>query len=295
MNLKEVLENIMKDKIQNEIEPQYGALSSSNAVLYDITTQRYLSESSDHCPRMALARRQYNLQEEKSIKAYISNNVGRQVEEFFKGLLKDNLQFVSEEEAQVKIELDGEILLTSRPDAIINYLGALHAVELKSIQSNTTAKSVLVDNTPKLGALIQLVINMYGHSIDSGFIVYIAPAWYKGQFYGRRDTWRTEPEIKTFFVDSNLTTGEKESMYLVEGRKSIVSVDRLLDGAIEYLRAIKSGVLPSKPKWVNIWGDKADFDGCGFCPFQSSCERADALQDVGIENWVTNIKKGLEV
>jgi hypothetical protein len=271
MDLKQILENKIKIKINAEKSSQIAALSGSNALLYD--GFNFESESSDHCPRVALMRRVANIQEEKDIKSFISNNHGRTFEDFLRNVLSiesdDNLQIMEEEEVEVKLEDDyGNLLLTARPDKFIKYNDNIYPVEVKTIQSNSTAYYVFIKNKPKLGALIQIAIYLIGHNKKEGFILYCASNWFSG--FAGKTRWKVDPQIKTFKIE--LINGD----IYCDGIVTIVSYEKIIHGSYKFLDLQTTNTLPNRPVFLDSIGEPASYSGCAYCFASDTCDVADS-------------------
>jgi hypothetical protein len=273
MDLIKILENKAKYKISLE-NNQIGTLSGSNALLFDGNV--FEAESNDHCPRIALLRRVGGLQEKKEIKSFISNHHGRTFETFLSELLKietnDNniIEFMEEEEVEVKLEDDiGNLLLTARPDKIIKYKDILYPVEIKTIQSNTSAYSVFIKNKPKLGALIQIAIYLIGHQLNKGFILYCASNWFNG-YYGKT-RWKVDPSFKTFEIE--LIDGD---IYCNEV-KTIVNYNKIIQGCYKFIEHKNNNTIPERPLWKDLGGEHASYSGCTYCFASAACDEADIV------------------
>lgn len=274
MNLNEILENKIKFIIEKSKENQINALSGSNALLFD--GYNFEAESSDNCPRVALLRRFGGIQEEKSIKSYISNTHGRTFEDFFRDVLKINnddnniLEFMEEEQVQVKIEDDqGNVLLTARPDKIVKFKDILYPIEIKTIQSNSTAYQIFIKEKPKFGALLQLAIYMYGHKLEKGFLLYCASNWFSG-FAGKGKQWKVEPSFKIFDVEIN-----KDGFIYYNDIKTVINFDKIIQGSYQFLNYKNTNKIPNRPVWINSVGDPAQYDGCTYCFARETCEFVD--------------------
>lgn len=274
MNLYEVLVNKIEFFIKNSKENQIKSLSGSNALLFD--GYSFEAESSDNCPRLALLRRVGGLQEEKSVKNFISNTHGRTFEDFFRDVLKIDddknnvLEFMEEEQVEVKIEDDcGNTLITARPDKIIKYKDTLFPIEIKTIQSNSTAYQVFIKEKPKLGALLQLAIYMYGHKLKKGFLLYCASNWFAG-FAGKGKNWKVEPSLKIFDVEL-----KEDNFIYCNTIKSIINIDKIIQGSYEFLNYKNTNKIPNRPIWVNSVGEPAQYDGCTYCFAKDACDFVD--------------------
>lgn len=270
MDLIKILEDRIKHKISLE-KSQIAPLSGSNALLFD--GQIFEAESSDHCPRMALIRRVGDIQE-KNIKGYISNTHGRTFETVLSDLLKtqlndnDIIEFMEEEEVEVKLEDDlGNILLTARPDKIVKYKDILYPIEVKTIQSNTSAYSVFIKNKPKLGALIQIAIYLIGHNLNKGFLLYCASNWFNG-FYGK-SRWKVDPSFKTFLIELI------DNDIYCNGIKTIVNYNKIIQGSYEFIKHKTDKTIPERPHWVDLGGESISYSGCTYCFASSVCDEAD--------------------
>lgn len=258
--LKIIFDNIEK-KIKKEKTNQIGPLSGSNALLWD--GFRFESDSIDHCPRMALLRRVADVQPDKSITSYLSNKHGRYFEDLFRTLI-DNIEFVEEEEAAVCLEDgQGNIILTARPDKILKIDNVLYPVEIKTIQSPSTAYWIFIKNKPKLNALIQVAVYMIGHNLSQGFILYAATNWFKG--YAGRTAWSIQPGFKLFEVT------QKEGVFYVEGKETIVTVNKIINGAYQFMEHKSNNTLPPIPDFVDIYGEYYNTSSCDFCIFKGVC------------------------
>lgn len=285
MDLKKILENKMEMQIKKETSNQIAALSGSNALLYDGFT--FESESSDHCPRVALLRRASNLQEKKDIKGFISNNHGRTFEDFLRKILSvetdDKLEIMEEEEVEVKLEDDkGNLLLSARPDKVIKYAGEIYPVEVKTIQSNSTAYYVFIKNKPKLGALIQIAIYLIGHKKNVGYILYCASNWFAG--FAGKTRWKVDPQIKTFKIEL------KDGDIYCDGIKTIVSYDKIIHGAYKFLEFKQTNALPNRPVFLDSIGESAAYSGCEYCFASEVCDAADT-QDFNLMDFFNRIKE----
>lgn len=272
MDLIKVLEDRVKQRIKNENSSQIGPLSGSNALLFD--DYHFESEGPDHCPRFALLRRAGNIQEEKSIKSFISNNHGRTFEDFLKTVLNveihnENFEFLEEEEVEVKLEDEyGNTILTARPDKVIKYKNSIYPIEIKTIQSNSTAYSVFIKNKPKLGALIQIAIYLIGHQLTKGFVLYCASNWFGG--FAGRTRWKVEPSFKVFEIE--LLNGD----IYCNKVKTIVNYNKIIKGCYRFIDSQNKNELPPRPVWVDVEGGGSDYVGCTYCFACNACDYADA-------------------
>lgn len=284
MDLKKKLEDNIYSIIEKEARSQIGTLSGSNALLYD--EYGFDAESSDHCPRIALLRRVANVQAPKQVQGYLSNQHGRLFEDLLKTILSEDpdLQFQAEEEVEVILEDDvGNKLLTARPDAIFRYEGILYALEVKTIQSATTAYSVCIKQKPKLGAVIQLAIYLLGHELKTGFLLYAVTNWHSG--FAGKTRWKVTPKLEVFEC-----TYEHGDVY-VNGVPTIVSKSKLIQGSYEFIRCRDKNTLPNRPHWVDVWGDPATYDGCGFCEFKNVCDKFDEEHNTNLDEFFNECKK----
>lgn len=285
MTISDQLNKAMTLAIEKEERSQIGPLSGSNGLLYDGID--FEAESSDHCPRVALLRRVGDIQQKRNIKALLSNTHGRIYEQFLTNLLTQftNIEFKSEEDAEVILEDEnGNIILTARPDWIIKSEEQLIPLEMKTIQSNSSAYSVCIKGKPKLGAAIQLISYMYGHSSSKGLLVYAVANWFGG--FAGKTRWSIEPQIKIF--DCELTDG----ILYYNDNKSIVTVEKLLQGSYEFLKCKTNNTIPKRPMWIDINGSIATYSGCSLCPFSLTCDKADKM-DLKLDEFFIEAQKGL--
>lgn len=263
--IKALLEDCIKESIKDSTEDQRGCLTGSNALLWD---KCFVAESSDNCARIALLRRVANIQEPKSVKSFISNNHGRTFEDFLRVILSvknNDIQWVEEEEAQVILEdSNGRVLITARPDKVCRYKGQVFPIEVKTVQSNTTAYSIFIKNKPKLGALLQLAIYMHGHNLNTGYLLYCASNWFSG-FAGKGNRWSVEPSFKVF------TAEWKESVLFCDGIETVITVNKILNGCYEFLNCKENNILPEIPIWKDYKGETAAYDGCSYCFMKDVC------------------------
>ena len=275
MDLKAFIENEINKKIEKDKFSQIDSLSGSNALLYD--GYNFETEDTDHCPRIALLRRSGDIQEKRQVKSFLSNMHGRLFEDLLRNTILSNssLKFIQEEEAKITIyDQFNNIILTARPDLIIKYEENNYAVEIKTIQSNRTAYQVFIKDKPKLNALIQLAIYMFGHNIETGYILYATTTWHSG--FAGRQKWNVEPQLKVF----NITHNKEDDFFYCNGIKTIVSSEKLLHGGIRFLGLIKDDLVPEKPLWRDVYGNTIPYEGCTYCSFKNICDgRIDSLKE----------------
>ena len=285
MNLKELLEDGIYKVIEKEKTSQIGALSGSNALLYD--GENFLAENNDHCPRVALLRRVGGIEAPRSVKNFLSNKHGRKFEDLLRDILgvDKDISSIEEEEAEVVLKDEqGNTILTARPDKILNYQGKTYAVEVKTVQSNHNAHQIFIKEKPKLGALTQLAIYMYGHQITEGFLLYAITTWHSG-FAGKGNKWTIEPTLKVFEV-----TEKEDGYFYYNNKKSIVAIDKILQGAHVFLYHKQNNTIPPVPNWVDIEGNFITFTGCTYCPFKNVCENAHYMN---LEQFISAAKEEL--
>lgn len=285
MDLIQILEKKIKKQINLEKINQIAPLSGSNTLLYD--GFNFESEGSDHCPRVALMRRVGGLQEQKDIKGFISNNHGRTFEDFLRKILaietEDKLEIVEEEEAEIKLEdTKGELLLTARPDKVIKFQDKIYPIEVKTIQSNSTAYYVFIKEKPKLGALIQIAIYLIGHNLEEGFILYCASNWFSG--FAGKTRWKVDPQMKTFRIQ--LVDGD----IYCNGIKTIVNYNKIIQGSYKFLELKTTNTLPNRPVFLDSLGEEVNYSGCEYCFASDACDVAD-VQDFNLIEFFTRIKE----
>lgn len=283
--LKQLLNDAVNNQLNREKVSQLGTLSSSNALLFD--GENFESEDADHCPRVALLRRQGDVQEDRDLAAYLSNTHGRLFETQIKTILSsiNNLCWFAEEEATVEIEAGGHLILTSRPDFVMQYNNKINVLEFKTVQSNSTAYQIFIKEKPKLNAAIQLTINLFGHGAVEGNIVYAVNNWFGG--FAGKTRWKVTPSLKIF--DCELTNGN----FYCNDKMSIVTVDKLMAGALEFIRLIKTNTVPPRPNWLDINGEPASYNGCTYCPFKTVCDRYDQQNLVELDNFMNDCREEL--
>jgi len=282
--LHDLLEKNIKELILNETKSQVATLSGSNALMWD--GYIFEAESSENCPRTALLRRVGDAQKSRTVKDFISNTHGRLFEDLFKKILSLNVEFMEEEEVEVFIEDElGNKLITARPDKIIKYNGVVYPIETKTIQSSSTAYQVFKKEKPKLGALLQLAIYMYGHNLQTGFLLYCASNWFSG-FAGKGNSWKLEPSFKIFTVEK-----KEDGYFYFDDKKSIVTVDKIIKGSYEFLKYKNSNKLPPRPTWTNVYGEPAQYDGCTYCNSKSICDEFEGYNDFSLRDFFTKNKE----
>lgn len=282
-DLQQGIEFLIKKELENR--QNKGNLTGSNALLFD--GFNFEAEKSGNCPRIALLRRGAGIQEPKSIDSWISNNHGRSLEDLLRTILgqnydgKEPIVFKEEEDALVSFEDEnGEILLTARPDKVAYIGGNIYPIEVKTVQSNTTAYYVFIKNRPQLGALIQIAIYMLGNNVKEGIVLYCASNWFYG--FAGKTMWKVTPGFKQINV-----TLEGGDLYF-EGEKSIVSAEKIFGGANEFKRCLAYNQLPAKPQWLDASGELAKNSGCNFCFFNSVCEEFDATNNTNLSEFFTS-------
>lgn len=271
--IQDLLEKAIKSRIEEDKSDQIGPLSSSNALLHD--GYNFISEDSSHCPRYAMLRRIANIQEDKSEASFISNMHGRTFEQVLRDLLytgfdkKPPTELFHEEEALIEYkDEDGNIVLTARPDEVGFIADRKIALEVKTIQSNNTAYGVFIKEKPKMGALLQVAINMSGHECKEGYILYCASNWFSG--FAGKTRWKVNPSFKIYSIVV------KNDLFYCENKPTIVSLDDILRGAFKFQECKFKDILPAKPLWRDIHGDVAKYEGCEYCFAKEKCLKADA-------------------
>ncbi len=287
MDLKEKLESLITEEIKSRVTSQSGPLSGSNALIYD--GYNFESEDSDHCPRMALLRRVGDVQETKPLKTFLSNRHGRAVEELVKSLLSrdSEIEFMAEEEVEVKLEDTKNTLLTARPDLIIKYKDEIYPIELKTVQSGSTAFSIFIKEKPKLGALIQLAIYLYGHQKNKGYLLYICSNWFSG-YAGKGNRWTVEPSIKVFEVEV-----KEDGYYYYNNIKSLLNFQKIIQGSYKFLELKEKEILPERPVWLDINGEVPNYKGCTYCFAASACDYMDTMQNTNLMDFFHKAKESL--
>lgn len=294
MDLNNILNAGIENLISEQQTNQLGNLTGSNALLFNVKISAFEAESNSHCPRVALLRREANVQEPTSQQSFLSNTHGRLFEDLLRSILLNSgvngLEYLEEEEAEIRItDLDGTEILTARPDKILKLYDKILPVEVKTIQSANTAHSVFIENKPKLGALIQLSIYMYGHKVDEGYLLYAASNWFSGYNFSNRQKWTINPSIKLFHCEL------KNNKVYFEGKESLVTIDKILQGVSAYEFHKKINVLPDRPLWKDVYGDPAKFDGCFYCKFNPVCTRYDNLQKIELKEFFNDCRKEIEI
>lgn len=288
--LYSLVEEAIKQAIRDHKESQIGPLSGSNALVWDSSSICCWAEDTSNCPRIALLRRVADVQEDKKIESWLSNMFGRQFEEFLRNLrLPPEYVVVEEHEAQVRLvdEKGHEVVLVARPDKLIKntITGQIWPVEIKTIQSNTTAHKVVISGVPKLGAVIQIVIYMYGHNLIEGELLYCIPNWFSGYDFNTKQKWKVYPGFKSFRVC--LVDGHVE----IDGKRTPLTVNKILMGAYSFLLSKGENRLPARPNWADVFAQPAQYNNCHFCPFSSVCDRFDNLQNTNLSEFFDACRK----
>lgn len=281
LKLEELLLKAINEKIKSEEKRDIGNLSGSNGLLFD--DYNFEAERSDNCPRLALARRVIGVKEPRTVASWLSNNHGRTFEDLLRKILsydfpdKPEITFKEEEEVEVFFKDENDnILLSARPDKVAYINGQKFPIEVKTVQSSTTAYYIFIKERPHVGALIQLAIYMMGHNVKKGYLLYCQSTWFYG-FAGRGNSWKIAPGFKIFEIE------EINGEFFYNKKKTVVTSEKILKGAREFLNLQNNNKLPSRPIWIDSKGEVAKYGGCAYCFFKETCNKMEEENETKLD------------
>jgi hypothetical protein len=259
---------------------------------------KFTIDGASHCPRQAICRKR-GIETRPSIKNLLSWKYGRAWEELMKRWIEKanyaGLSYIAEEDALIQFysfKEEEKRIYTARPDLLITYNTWRFPVECKSVQSESTGKAALIDNKPKLGAVMQMNSAMVYHECDIGFTLYGLMTWLSGYDFATKSRFKLEPSFNTHYFERH-----KDGNKLVyNGINTIVSTESLADGLALLESLDADGVLPTeRPISVDLFGHKAGYDQCTYCDFRTVCDQYGKKDTIEIEDFIDRLKMEVNV
>ena len=287
LSLKEIIERGVtnyKDRDRDTEADAANVIRGSNTPL--LYNGDFVCDAAAHCPRLGLARMLHLPTDfPKTFKDLASHAYGRAMEALVKDLIiaadVEGLATAEEEGYAVKVQdAEGNVIYSARPDLVVFYNGVpLYPCEFKSIQSDNTAQVIYQQNTPKMGACLQIAAQMHFHDIEAGEIMYIQGHYIAGFSMKTKAKYKFDPGYKIFDVRF-----DAEGTLMLGTKPTIINRHNLESGISLLNEMYRHGEMPAKrPMSLDIFGRAAPYDCCNYCSYGSMktgvCTRAENIED----------------
>lgn len=292
-SIKELLErglyNWTDDNADKEADASSVIRGSNTPLIYD---GKFVTDGADHCPRIAIARKMgLPTSHPKTARDLLSHSYGRATEALIKDLILrskvEGLTTREEEDYKVVLEFEGRPIYSARPDLILLYNDKPYkACEFKSVQSNSTAEAAFITKEPKLGACIQVAVQMHFHDIPEGEIVYALAHWVDGYSFATKTKFKMEPSVATFVCRFN-----DEGWLTVNGKTTIINREHIEAGILVAYQAWQAGeLIEQRPLPMKAFGKPMPYSPCDYCIYGTKntnvCNRAEGFADgLKLENF----------
>jgi hypothetical protein len=290
------LEEMHKRHIQHDVEVKdVNCISGANTPYYE--SGEFFSEDSDHCPRSALFRA-IGLDRllAKNPDDQISHKTGRVWEELVVDCLKlTTVPHTLVQEYEHRRQ-HGSIGYCGHCDFVIESQGVRFAIETKTLQSGSTCEFVIEKDTPKLGALLQLLpaissLQAYDplSKANFGFLAYAVGSWFDHYSFETKKRLKFKPGRKTFYVtigeDGLVSVNEKPTQWWIQGIDAGIAIAAVL---------LEQDRMPPMPTFCNFNREKTKYDVCAYCKWKEHGCKDYAANDK-ISNFAKIVKASFNV